>query len=170
MTVTYLARQYAEKALLPFHDKNACSNAPEDYIVRTFCIVLYFFALQSFLLLGFRVILQPKGHFFYEKFLSVYWISGVLFFLREEHKLKMKFNLRLMHISIIRLTFNLKPEKKLAVLSKFSFFCKIKKSIVLEDRYHFQTLESSSVGVGYVAWLLFVIVCAFKRSTCLTFT
>jgi hypothetical protein len=72
LTVTYLARHYAEKALLPFHDKNVCSNTPEDYILRTFCIVLYFFALQRFLLLGFRVILQPKGHFFYEKFLSVY--------------------------------------------------------------------------------------------------
>ena len=71
-TVTYLAGQYAEKVLLPFHDKNICANAPGGYIVRKFCTVLYFFALQRFLLLGFRVIFQPNGHFFYEKFLSVY--------------------------------------------------------------------------------------------------
>jgi len=58
-TVTYLAGQYAEKVLLPFHDKNICANAPGGYIVRKFCTVLYFFALQRFLLLGFRVIFQP---------------------------------------------------------------------------------------------------------------
>jgi hypothetical protein len=60
---------------------------------------------------GFRVILQPKEHFSYEKFLSVYWISGLRF--SEEYELKMKSNLSLMHISTIRLTFNLKAEKKI---------------------------------------------------------
>ena len=109
LTVKYVDQQYSEKRLLGLHVKNDCTNAPEDYIYVHFVFYCTFSNFKVSCCLCSELYYSLRGISFMKN--CCRFIESQDHFFSEEYELKMKFNFRLVHISIIRLTVNLKLEK-----------------------------------------------------------